>query len=149
MQNCQVTAYNKVSHSEPYFCKLVADMKENLSQLVARRIRELGLKKSELAKQVGVSRTYITDLANGTGNTQSGQYRPRPEIIEKLAKFLEVEINEILNSIGYASPNTTPEIPESVKNAFAREGRLTEKDQILIAQMIETMKLKNTENGEE
>jgi transcriptional regulator with XRE-family HTH domain len=101
IDNCQVIAYNKISNGGQNFCKLLATVSENLSALVQRRLKELKISKAELARKTGLSRTYITDIANATGNTQSGQYRPSPETLEKLAKHLEVSSEEILNSIGY------------------------------------------------
>ncbi len=100
---CQVIADNKISNSGQIFCKLSATVKENLSELVRRRIKELETSKAAVAAKAGLSRTYITDIANGTGNTQSGEYRPSPEAVLKLAKALEVTETEIINSIGYSS----------------------------------------------
>lgn len=105
---CQAWADKKVSHSEHKICKLSANVPENLSQLFQRRINELNIRKAEVARRSGLSRTYITDIANGTANTQSGEYRPTPETVSKLAKALEVPESEIANAIGY-SAGTTPE----------------------------------------
>lgn len=99
--NCQVLAYNKVSQSEQKTCKLSANVKENLSQLVQRRIKELGISKAEIARRTGLSRTYITDIANSTGNTQSGQYNLTPETVAKFSKALEITEAEILEAMSY------------------------------------------------
>lgn len=104
-KNCQVIAYNKISTSELNICKLLATVKENLSTLIQRRIRELGTTKAEVARQSGLSRTYITDLANGTGNTQSGQYNLSPESVSALAKALEITEAEILEVMNYLPKN--------------------------------------------
>ena len=87
-------------------------MKDNLSKLVSRRINELGTTKAAIAKKAGLSRTYITDIANGTANTQSGQYRPKPEIVSALAKALELSESEILTAIGYSMDDMI--IPEEL-----------------------------------
>ena len=74
---------------------------ESLSELIQRRMKELNIKKTQLADKVGVSRAYIGDLANGTAKTKSGIYRPKPEIISALSKALKVQESEILNSLGH------------------------------------------------
>lgn len=117
---CQVSAYNNFSHSLLFSCKVIANL-ENLSQLISRRLNETGLSKSDLAKLIGKSRAYVTDLANGTAATQSGQYRPSPEVMASLAKHLEISENEILNAAGYNTgarsnrkPQTLPELLEAL-----------------------------------
>lgn len=101
LEHCQPMADKIVSYSEQNFCKLIATVKENVSDLIQRRLKELNIKKSELARRTGFSRTYITDLANGTGNTQSGQYNLPPETVNKLAKALEIADTEILSAMNY------------------------------------------------
>jgi len=125
-------AYNEISHSRQNICKLLADMKENLSQLVDRRLRELGISKSDLAATTGLSRAYITDIANGTGNTQSGQYRPSPNVVAKLAKALEIDEAEILIAIGYQSgleKDESHEIFEGVSISFQEAAKVSKKEQ--------------------
>lgn len=141
-KKCQVIAYNKISYSGHDFCKLLANVKENLSQLVQRRLKELGASKAEIARQTGLSRTYITDIANNTGNTQSGQYNLTPGTVGKLSKALVVSESEILEAMSYL---TIPknDIPKPILNALAREGKMFDDDVYLVAQMIETMKKRN------
>lgn len=105
---CQELLYKKQSHTLHKNCKVsLYSMGETISELIQRRLTELDIKKSELAKKAGVSRAYIGDLANGTAKTKSGHYRPKPEIVTSLAKALEVSETEILNAIGYASKEAT------------------------------------------
>ena len=96
-------------------------MSENLSQLIQRRIKELNIRKAEIARRTGLSRTYITDISNGTGNTQSGEYRPPPETVTKLAKALEISEAEVTNAIGYASRTTVQhDKPKTIKDLISR-----------------------------
>ncbi len=113
---CQAIAYNKNSNSGQNPSRLIATVSEKLSELVARRLKELKISKAELARLTGLSRTYITDIANATANTQNGQYRPSPEVAEKLAKYLKVSIEEITGSIGYAGTDKDSDIPEQIRS---------------------------------
>lgn len=72
-----------------------------LAELIQKRLDDLGISKAELARLIGVSRSYVVNMANQTGNTQSGQYRPSPEVVQKLVKHLQVSEDEILLAIGY------------------------------------------------
>ena len=124
---CQVLADIKVSHSGHKICKLSANVSENLSQLFQRRIKELNIRKAEVARRSGLSRTYITDIANGTANTQSGEYRPTPETVTKLAKALEVTETEMANAIGYGTerkPELKPKNFSELMAAFESLGIL-------------------------
>lgn len=137
---CQVVADNKISNSGHNFCKLLATVKENLSSLIQRRIKELNTSKAEVARKTGLSRTYITDLANGTGNTQSGQYNLSPETVGKLSKALEISEAEILSAMNYLTSKETVDIPKPIIEALAREGTLSEADEQLIADFITRLK---------
>lgn len=103
MKNCQALADKIDCNSLQKICKVLLNKMDNelLSELVSRRLSELRMSKSELARRLGLSRAYITDLANGTANTQSGQYSPSPEVIEGLAKHLQIDQSEILKAMGY------------------------------------------------
>ncbi len=101
----QELLYRKRGRALQNSCKVLPYVSETISELIQRRIRELGISKSALAERVGVSRAYIGDLANGTAKTRSGFYRPKPEIVKKLAESLEVSEIEILNALGYAPQN--------------------------------------------
>lgn len=68
---------------------------ETISELIRRRLRDLGMTKSDLAKRLRVSRTYIGALTNATAKTPSGVYRPRQAIVAGLAKHLKTTEAEI------------------------------------------------------
>lgn len=98
---CQEMLYKNSSPSIQNFCKVVPYM-ETTSELIQRRLKELNITKSELAKRAQVSRAYIGDLANGTAKTKNGSYRPSPEILARLVKALEITESEFFASLGYA-----------------------------------------------
>lgn len=135
---CQDSLYKQTSHTLPIICKVSLEM-ESIGDLIQRRLKELNLSKSKLAEIVGVSRAYIGDLANGTAKTQSGFYKPKPETVTKLANALKVSENEILEAIGYNLEERV-EVPERILQAIAREGVLSKKDEVLIANFIEMLK---------
>lgn len=112
-------------------------MNETLSELIQRRLRELNLTKSELARSVGVSRAYIGSLANATANTRSGIHRPKPSIVTSLAKHLHVSESEILTAIGY-NPETQDrfDILDGVTIQFDRSVKLSEKDKETILEAV-------------
>lgn len=96
-----------------YLFKVVPEyiyMVETLGQLIQRRLTDLGMRKSELARSLGVSATYVGDLANDTARTtKSGRYTPSPEMARKLARVLEVRLEEVLAAIGYLRPRSATE----------------------------------------
>lgn len=95
---------------------------ETIGNLILRRLKDLNISKAELAKRVGVSRAYIGDLANQTAKTQTGFYRPGPEIVQKLAHELQVPASEILNAIGYTTERNgaQPSKPQNVAEFLER-----------------------------
>lgn len=76
-------------------------MRESLGQLIQRRLEDLKMSRSKLAREIKKSRAYVGDLANDTANTKSGKYRPSPETVADLARTLEVPRETILASIEY------------------------------------------------
>lgn len=98
--------YNKTTSEIHDECILVVDVKETLSQLVRRRARELNLRNAELARRAGLSRGYIGNIINETAPTRSGKYRISPEVVERLAKAIEVSQTEILEVMDYLSDFT-------------------------------------------
>lgn len=93
-------------------------MREKLSELVSRRMKEMRIGPSDLARLVGKTRGYIGNMANGTAPTKSGEYEPSPEVVSSLAKALEVDEQEILEAMDYLPENgkksTTIEINSGV-----------------------------------
>lgn len=94
-----------ISNSQLKICHLVDNVAKTLSELVQERLQALKMSKSELARRVGVSRSYIVNIANGTAATRSGQYKPSPDVISKMAKALEIPESSLLAAIGYGDTN--------------------------------------------
>jgi hypothetical protein len=96
--------YLRRNQAQPYvsFAKVLPNMRETLGELIQRRMKDLGIRSnSQLAKMIGVSSAYAGDLINDKGKTQSGTYKPGPEVVVSLAKVLEIEISDILTATGY------------------------------------------------
>lgn len=90
----------------------VNNMAERLSELIARRIRELDLSNAELARRTGLTRGYIGNIVNETAPTRSGQYNLSQSTIAALARELKITETEILTSMGYLKNES--EIPERI-----------------------------------
>src|SRR4051794_19320031 len=117
----QVSAYNNICFSERFLSKLSANVKqETLAKLIQRRLVDLDIKKAELARRSGLSKTYITDLSNETGNTQSGTYNLPPETVVNLAKALQVAEIEVIKAIGYVSEKPIQNKPQNVAEFIER-----------------------------
>lgn len=116
----QEILYNYDSHALQDNCKVLRYVNESLGQLIQRRLRELDISKADVAKKVGVSRAYIGALANGTAKTQSGFYRPKPEIVSKLAEALHIAENDILDALGYAPESSQKGKPQTVSEFVTR-----------------------------
>ena len=97
----QLKEYNKTPNRIQNISILLVNVKEKLSELVRRRINELGLTNAELARRVNLSRGYIGNIVNETAPTQSGQYNLSPETVKSLAKELKISENEILSAMNY------------------------------------------------
>lgn len=82
-------------------CIVGDNVGNKLSELIGDRIRELGLKKSDVARMAGISRQYLGNIVNETAATQSGQYRLSPETTAGLAKALRLPEADILSAMNY------------------------------------------------
>ncbi|AVP63907.1 MULTISPECIES: helix-turn-helix domain-containing protein [Clostridium] len=64
--------------------------------IIGKILRESREKKNitqeKLSKKVGISRSYLSDLENG-------RYSPSSEKLLLLAKFLDLDINSLINKI--------------------------------------------------
>lgn len=100
---CPPIEYNKESNRILPVRILLVNMqeREDLSALVQRRIRELGLSNSEVARRAKLSRSYIGNIVNRTAPTQSGQYNLSPEAAHNLAAAIEVSDIEFLSAMKY------------------------------------------------
>lgn len=112
---------------------------ETPSELISRRLAELGMSKSDLAKAVGVSRAYIGMLANATAKSRVGFHRPKPEILAKLASALQVSESELLASMGYGVDAGADGLDlDGVEIRFGRESDLTDDEQ---KRLVETVRV--------
>lgn len=123
------------------------NVREKLSELVGRRIRELGINNAELARRSGLTRGYIGNIVNDTAPTQSGNYNLSPDSVGKLAKALEISEAEILAAMKYLS-DPTADVPKPILEALAREGRLSPNDEVLIADFITRLKQTQPESAQ-
>jgi transcriptional regulator with XRE-family HTH domain len=99
----RLTEYNESTNEIQNESILLVDVKETLSQLIRRRAKELKLTNAELARRAGLSRSYIGNIINQTAPTKSGQYVLSPDAVDRLAKALEINQTDILETMDYLS----------------------------------------------
>lgn len=114
---------------------LLDDVKEKLSELVSRRLNELGLRKAEAARIAGISRSYFGNIANGTAPTPSGEYNLSPEAVSGLSRALQVSESDILEAMNYLSETapkkkiaTAADFAEFLKTNGVVDYKLTDED---------------------
>lgn len=111
-----------------------------------QKIKENHFSNAEVARRVGVSPTYIGNLVRDySPNTKSGKAKPSEEVLKNIVEVVGGDLDEARLAAGYAPKNGTSEIPEAVREAFSREGTLSENDQILIANFVEMLKKQNAD----
>lgn len=86
-------------------CIVIDDM-ETLGELIHRRINELNISQAELARRVGVKRSYIGKLANENAATRTGKHMPAPAITRGLARALKVSEIEVLAAIYFSDEDS-------------------------------------------
>lgn len=116
---CQQVEYRKFTARRQNKCYQYEYM-ESLSELVRRRINELGINNAELARRAKKSRGYIGNIINQTAPTKTGQYRLMPDTVEDLAKALEVPEADIVNAIGYETEEVVVTKPKNVAEFYER-----------------------------
>ncbi|MEN0052006.1 MAG: helix-turn-helix transcriptional regulator [Bacteroidota bacterium] len=102
---------------------------------LADNIRELRLKKGILQKQVA------TEIGMGISHynkIENGQREASVKILEKLAQFYEITIDEIVHFKGELPKEVTIE-DKTLKEQLKLLGELEEKDRSIIFALIDTM----------
>lgn len=64
-----------------------------LGESLKRKRQDIGLTQEELAKNVGISRTYYADV-------EAGRYNPSLKVFKKLAKILDLDVNYLIKNDG-------------------------------------------------
>lgn len=139
-KTCQQVEYNKFTTRILSPCYQLEDM-ESLSELFRRRINELGISNSELARRAKKSRSYVGNIINETAPTKSGKYELSPESVKGFAKALEVDEVEILTAIGYATESATEDSHEilDIANISFHHKKLTKADQEEMLRLMRTV----------
>jgi transcriptional regulator with XRE-family HTH domain len=77
--------------------------KETLGDLIREGLAATGMNNSELARRVEVSPTYIGNLLRDVSpSAKSGQPRPSPEVVDRIAHHLGLPIDRARLAAGYA-----------------------------------------------
>jgi len=60
--------------------------KKKLGRLIKQKRKEKKLRQTEVSKETGLSRNYISDIENG-------RYMPSVDALSRLALFLDIDLN--------------------------------------------------------
>jgi len=72
-----------------------------LGQIIATRIKELGLKKKSVAEKVGISTDYLWVLQRGKNPATGKPSKPSLEVLEHLSQVLRLDIGQLVELAGY------------------------------------------------
>lgn len=75
------------------------NIQQRFGKAVRRRRRELDLSQEVLAEQAGLHRTYISEI-------ERGEVNPSLEIVDRLAKALNISISRLFADYGIEQTNT-------------------------------------------
>ncbi len=117
---------------------------ETFGKWLLRHRKQLGLNQGDVAKKADVSTSYVSTLEREQPHSLTGEkIQPDREKVIALAQAVNGNIDEALRLSGFDA------VPKPVLRAFAREGSLSPNDEILIANMIETLKKQRLEEQQQ
>lgn len=123
--------------------------RETFGELITKRLRELNMRRADLARRTGLSHTYIANLANDLSPTsKSGKPRRLPEeTVDAIAAALGLPVTVARAAAGLAVPDAPP-IAEKDKilALIAELSPSRQKDLLAIA---DTMRQRDLIEGEE
>ena len=94
-------------------------MSETFGRRLARWRKTAGLTQGELARRVGVTPTYISNLEREAGPAGAGEkLRPMIEVVDAIAAALDLPPAEVRCAAGYDPPADTSATCEVVTNTF-------------------------------
>jgi transcriptional regulator with XRE-family HTH domain len=99
---------------------------QSLGSILHQARREAGLSVRDLATQVSVHFTFI-------GQLESGKKNPSPELLQRLADVLNLDINDLLQYIGLRPTGDLP----SPRMYFRRKFGISEEQADVLARLIE------------
>lgn len=74
-------------------------MSTRLGEIIKKRRKELGLSYRKLSELSGISHSHISSIEKGVEPKTKKPVRPSLEIIEKLAKGLQLDLGELLSEV--------------------------------------------------
>lgn len=85
-------------------------MKRTLEKIIEDELPKVNLNKKQLAELVGLSTSHFNNISKGKASTRKSGYRPDPKVVNKLAHYLKVSVEEILEGQGYELTQTPAEL---------------------------------------
>jgi transcriptional regulator with XRE-family HTH domain len=75
---------------------------------IRRRRDELGISQGTLAERVGKDQPFISEIERRT----TPGYLPAPELLNDIAKALQMPVATLLNAAGYLPDEDAPDVPQ-------------------------------------
>lgn len=101
---------------QPLTLKLLVHMTQTFGQWLREKINQRNLTNAEVARRAGVSSTYIGNLVRDySQNTKSGKARPSVEVVDQIAKALNVSTYEARLAAGYAPDEPHPRARSAIE----------------------------------
>ena len=88
--------------------------KQNIGKLIREQRKSVPLSLNKLSKISGVSVAHL-------GRVEQGQRAPSPHTLQKIAKPLGFDLNELLIMAGYLSPEPSSVLPEEQRDKLRTE----------------------------
>ena len=88
--------------------------KQNIGKIVREQRKRVPLSLNQLSKISGVSVAHL-------GRVEQGQRAPSPHTLQKIAKPLGFDLNELLIMAGYLSPELSSVLPEEQRDKLRTE----------------------------
>lgn len=123
--------------------------RETFGELITKRLRELNMRRADLARRTGLSHTYIANLANDLSPTsKSGKPRRLPEeTVDAIAAALGLPVTVARAAAGLAIPDAPPIAEKDrILALIAELSPSRQKDLLAIA---DTMRQRDLIEGEE
>lgn len=97
------------------------DLHMSFGEYLKEKMREKSVRAADLARRTGITKQGIGRLLNNVPHPISGA-EPKPELetVEKIAKALDLNIDEARLAAGFAPTNTTPPKPRTLAELLSR-----------------------------
>ncbi|HKX30191.1 MAG TPA: helix-turn-helix domain-containing protein [Blastocatellia bacterium] len=125
-------------------------MAETFGQKLQGWRERADIQQAELARRVGVSRAYISNLERDFSPSSKGRPQPSVELCDKIARALGAPVAEVRLAAGYAPPamnGEVPVVPEEEELLFYFRGMAADRRADVLA-ITQTLHARSKTDGE-